>query len=94
MREHQPPPGPPGPPGPPREPGPPGELNGNSSYSPRFNPGDIGFFNPFYDNKSSDTSPSIEHTGKEIFFRDIIIFIDRIKDISRTKGTELIRANL
>ena len=64
------------------------------SHSPRFNPGDIGFFDPFYDNKSADTGPGMEHTGKETFFRDVIIFIDRIKDIARTKGTELVRANL
>lgn len=75
-----------------REPGPLGESN--SSNTSRFNPGDIGFFDPFYDNKSIDTGSRIEYTGKETFFRDIIIFINRNKDISRTKGTELVRSNL
>ena len=94
LRENRLPTGPPGPPGPLGEPGPPGELNGSGAHSPRFNPGDIGFFDPFYDNKSADTGPGMEYTGKETFFRDVIVFINRIKDIARTKGTELVRANL
>ena len=95
VREHQPPLGSPGPPGPPREPGPPGEPNSsNRAYIPQFNPGDIGFFDPFYDNKSSDIGPGMEYTRKETFFRDVIIFIDWIKDVGRTKGIELVQLNL
>ena len=93
FRENQLPQGPPGPPGPPGNPGPPGEPS-NGPHTPRFNPGDVGFFDPFYNNKSADTGPGMEHTGKETFFRDVVVFIDRIKDVSHTKGTELVRLNL
>jgi hypothetical protein len=36
----------------------------------------------------------MEHTGKETSFRDVIVFINRIKNISRTKVTGIVRANL
>ena len=91
LRENPPPPGPPGPLG---EPGPPGESPVSGPQSPRFNPGDIGFFNPFYNNKSADTGLGIEHTSKETFFQDVIVFINRIKDVSYIKGTDLVYSNL
>ena len=52
------------------------------------------FFDSFYDNKSSDIEAEIEYAGKKIYFRDITIFIDRIKDIARVKSVELLRNNL
>ena len=57
----------------------------------RFNPNDIGYFNPFYNNKSSDTTVDVEHSSKATYFRDVYTFIDRIKDIARAKGETLIR---
>ena len=33
-------------------------------------------------------------TGKETFFRDVIVFIDRIRDVARIRGGEFVRANL
>jgi len=36
----------------------------------------------------------MEHTGKETYFRDVIIFIDRIKDVARIRGAEFVRSNL
>ena len=60
----------------------------------RFNPDDVGFFDPFYDSKSADTGPAIEHAGKSTYFRDIHVFIDRVKDVARAKGEEIIRSNL
>ena len=88
-------PGAPGPAGPPGPPGPPGQdAAGNGSSSPRFQASDIGFFDPFYDGKSSDTAPGMEHAGKDTYFRDVTVFIDRIKDVARVKGPELVRNNL
>ena len=55
---------------------------------------DVGFFNPFYDGKSNDIAAGVEHAGKETYFRDVLIFIDRIKDVARVKGAELLRNNL
>ena len=65
-----------------------------SLHSPQFNPDDIGRLDRFSNNNSANTSPSIEHTGKEIFFHNVIVFINRIHDVYRTKGTELVRENL
>lgn len=86
-------PGPPGPPGPPGQPGEPGEANG-AGVMPRFLSSDVGFFDPFYDGKSNDTGAGIEHAGKETYFRDVTMFIDRIRDVARVKGAELLRNNL
>lgn len=90
-------PGPPGPPGPPGNPGPQGDPglagNGNGGTD-RFNPDDVGFFDPFYESKSVDTASAIEHSGKSTFFRDIHVFVDRVKDVARAKGDVLLRQNL
>ena len=83
--------GPPGPPGPPEIEGPAG-INAQGGAGPgRFIPGDVGFFNPHYDGKSSDTASGTEHAGKDTYFRNIHAFIDRINDVSRVKGAELIQ---
>ena len=70
------------------EPGPPG--NG----SERWNPGEIGFFDPMYDGKSVITGNPIEHTGKDTYFRDVHLFIERIKDMAAIKSAEMVRNNL
>ena len=62
--------------------------------SERFNSDNVGYFDPFYESKLLDTAPAIEHTGKSTFFRDIHVFIDRVKDVARAKGDELLRQNL
>ena len=102
VAQHPPQPGPQGVPGPPGNPGAPGapgapgndgSANGRND-TPRFVASDVGFFDPFYDNKSNDTGPGVEHAGKETYFRDILVFIDRIKDVARVKGAELLRNNL
>ena len=36
----------------------------------------------------------MEHTGKDTYFRDVTVFIDRITNIARVKGAELLRNNL
>ena len=85
-------PGPPGDPGPQGEPGPAGAAS--TGGTERFNPDDVGYFDPFYDSKSVDTAPAIEHAGKSTFFRDIHVFLDRVKDVARAKGDTLLRQNL
>ena len=65
----------------------------NNKVTPRFLVNDIGFFNPFYKNKSSNTETEIEHAKKKIYFRNIIIFIDKIKNITKIKKIELLYNN-
>ena len=58
----------------------------------RWNPNDMGFFDPIYDNKSINTGSIIEHVGKYIYFRDIHLFIERIKK-KKVKPTDFVRIN-
>ena len=89
------PPGPPGPPGPSGPAGVDGETGaGHRNGVERWNPSDLGFFDPFYDGKSADTGQAMEHAGKDTYFRDIHAFLDRIKDMARVKGAEKVRQNL
>ena len=75
-------------PGPPGPPGFPGSLGaaGNGNGTERFIPQDVGFFDPFYDGKSIDTGSAMEHAGKDIYFRDVHAFIDRIINVTSTKN--------
>ena len=52
------------------------------------------FFDSFYDNKSSNIKIEIEYIEKKIYFRDIMIFINRIKNIAKVKNIKLFRNNL
>lgn len=85
-------PGQQGPPGPPGPPGPAGTGTGGGTE--RWHTGDVGFFDPIYNGKSAVTGNLIEHTGKDIYFRNIHLFVERAKDVATTKGKELVRQNL
>ena len=80
-----------GPQGPEGPPGPPGE---GGNQGPRWNASDVGFFDPFYEGKSAASGEPIVHSGKDTYFRDVHIFIDRIKDMALIKGSDVIRNNL
>ena len=67
---------------------------GGSGGPPRWNPGELGFFDPNYDGKSVSTGSAIEHAGKETYFRDVHLFIDRAKDIAAIKEAKTVRENL
>ena len=56
----------------------------------RFNLDNVGFFNSFYESKFIDITLIIEYTKKSIFFRNIYIFINRVKNIARIKGDKLL----
>ena len=80
--------------GPPGFPGPPGvNGNGNGSGMERFILQDVSFFDPFYDGKSINTGLAMEHAGKNTYFRDVHVFIDKSIDVSRTKS-DVVRQNL
>ncbi len=48
---------------------------------PKFNPNNINYFILFYNNKSFNTTSTIKYIRKVIYFYNIYIFIDYIKDI-------------
>ena len=91
VAEHPPQPGQQGPPG---EPGPPGPTMIGGGNGSKWNAGDLGFFDPMYDGKSVSNGSAIEHAGKETYFRDVHLFIERAKDLAIVKGANLIRENL
>ena len=68
------------------------ELVGNDIDDTKpFNSDDVNYFDPFYESKFIDTTLAIEHIDKSIFFRDIHIFVDRVKNVARVKGDTLLR---
>ena len=72
------------------EPGPP-DGNGGSE---RWNAQEIGFFDPHYDGKTAATASAVEHAGKDTYFRDVHVFIEKIKDMATIKEAEMVRNNL
>ena len=98
VRDNLPQRGPRGNQGPPGDPGKPGPLGQDDTASARNNSqrfiiGEVNFFNPFYDNKSVDIVLEIEHINKDTYFYNVTMFINRIKNVTRSK-VELLRNNL
>ena len=63
-------------------------------HSSRWYAADLGFFNPNYEGKTITTGEAMEHAGKDTIFRDVHLFVERVKDIAATRGDELVRQNL
>ena len=51
------------------------------------------FFDFMYDNKSIHIDNFIEHVEKEIYFRDMHMFNDRVKNLITIKNNEILRDN-
>ena len=60
----------------------------------RWNAAEIEFFDPLYDEKSAATENAIEHSEKDIYFRNVHVFIEKVKDMTQIKDDILIRNNL
>lgn len=80
-------PGPPGPPGPQGEPG----LQGQpGSVAPgHWKTDDVGYFNP----DLSGTEPIVA-VGTSTYYRDVFVFIDRLRDVVQIKGADIVRLNI
>ena len=53
--------------------------NQNAYYHesiPRYNSVDLEFFDSNYDNKTVNTEKTIEHNGKNTYFKNVHLFID------------------
>jgi hypothetical protein len=55
---------------------------------------DIEFFDFMYDNKFTFTKKFIKHVEKNIYFRDVHLFLKRVKDVTKVKDVAQIRKNL
>jgi hypothetical protein len=62
--------------------------------SDRWNAIDLKFFDLIYDEKILITIESIQHVEKDTYFRDVHLFIDRVKNFVVAKRAEIIRNNL
>ena len=69
-------------------------IHQNSSQNFRWNAADIDFFDSLYDGKSAFIDNAIEHSEKDIYFRNVHVFIERIKDMSQIKSEAIVRNNL
>jgi hypothetical protein len=47
-----------------------------------------------YENKSILIEEFIEHAEKDIYFRDVHLFLKRVKDVTKVKNAAQIRENL
>ena len=62
--------------------------------SAKWNPADIGFFDPHYNDKTIATAPAMEHSEKDTYFRDIHLFLERCSNIATIKDDQIVRNNL
>ena len=60
----------------------------------RWYAADLGFFDPGYEGKTVATGDPMEHAGKDTIFRDVHLFMERIRDIAAVKRDEVVRQNL
>ncbi len=47
-----------------------------------------------YDNKFTFTKEFIKHVDKDIYFRNVHLFLKRVKDMIRVKNVNQVRKNL
>ena len=65
----------------------------NINHNNKWNFEKIEFFDFMYDEKSIVIEKFIMHVEKDIYFRDVNDFINRVKHITNVKNVELIRQN-
>ena len=67
----------------------------NNSNNIKWNSADFDFFDLFYDDKSLINEANlIVNTDKDTYFRDVHLFIVRVKKMTLTRDEQLIRDNL
>ena len=91
IQRNPPQPGPPGPPGPQGQQGIDG-ASGSGGSGPHWRPEELGFFDPQLP-ASYGVGPMVRD-GKDLYYRNVHLFCERVLDLATTKGQELVRANL
>lgn len=82
-----------GPTGPAGSAGPAGPA-GDGGISGRWNPGDIGFFDPNYEGKSAATAEALTHTEKDTYYKNVHVFVERVKEMAIILEANTVRRNL
>ena len=66
-------------------------FNDNDNDDNQWNVDEIKFFDFMYDDKSAIIDNFIKHVDKNIYFRNVNDFIDRVKNMIDVKKTNIIR---
>ena len=66
-----------------------GNGNGNG-----WRPEAIGFFDPLRAKTIGTPAEDIISVGKDVYIRNVHVFVERIQDIAQIKGPEIVRTNL
>ena len=79
--------------GPPGDPGEPGSATvGASSSDSKWNAAELGYFDPHLDKSYGEGE--IVTVGKDVYYRSVILFVERIHDLAAVKGEAVVRTNV
>ena len=70
------------------------EATFSNNDNSRWNAIELEFFDSMYDNKSINIKQIMKHTSKNTYFRNIHLFLDRVKNITIIHDDQFIRENL
>ena len=70
------------------------ELNDMNVDTSRFQSKKLSFFNFTYQNKTIFEVAALKNNAKDIIYRDVFTFINRVKNFAAIHDVELIRNNL
>lgn len=54
---------------------------------------DTSFFDPHFNGKLIDIAEAIKYLGKDTYYYNIFVFLDRIKDYAKTRSPKLVHQN-
>ena len=66
----------------------------NRQEDRRFNPEEVGFFDPFLVVKDSEDDGEVVNFGNKTYYRNVHLFIDAFKDVDESKDSGVVRRNL
>ena len=69
-------------------------TSNSNNDNTRWNAEKLRFFDSMYDNKSINTEQVMKHVEKNIYFRDVHLFIDRAKNMTVIHDEQFVRENL
>ena len=59
----------------------------------RWNQADLGYFDPHLDDKAHGAGEVVS-VGKDVYYRNVVLFTQRIQNLVTFKGTTLVKANI
>lgn len=60
----------------------------------KWNSKDVGFFDPNFEGKSASTDAPLKHSGKDTYYRDVYVFVERMKEMAVVLKANIVRRNL